>query len=560
MFFNINNVNQGGKQFGVLTASDRTDLFPADGLFQIRGSTGNDGVYTVVSASFSGDTTTITVVEVIPSATVDGVVNGGVYRLGRSNATNPEIIVTPAEINTSSTPLDLVGFGTVSYGQSLLENDIHILENFANDTAPANPLVGQFWFNDQSNTMSYWTGASWVSSSGVDTNNLRFVDPQNGNAELILSGDDAAFADQGITLRPESDPTVGSSLFRIINNTGSELLRVEHNGAISTTNNLEVTNAGGLNYLLSDTVVGASSITADTKFEVVGATRLAGDVGVTGATSLNTLVVSGTATFTSGLSANSNRITNVADPVGDNDVATRSWVLANSGGSDVSSANDLTDVTITSVANDDVLIYNSTNSRWENTNFDNAARESTGNAVVNGTHSGLSATYDAPSRTVRLDVNDPLISLTGAVTGSATMTNLGNVSIATTQGAKDVSTSLATGYTFTLADAGGHKIFDAPTAVNAQVPADSTTNFPVGTEISFRQKGDGIITVVAAGGVTVESPDGDMTLRKKHSRGYLIKEAANLWLLSGDLGPDHIITTTAPTGGDGQDGDIAIVV
>jgi hypothetical protein len=48
------------------------------------------------------------------------------------------------------------------------------------------------------------------------------------------------------------------------------------------------------------------------------------------------------------------------------------------------------------------------------------------------TESGVSVTYQDADGTLDINVNDPTITLTGAVTGSATMTNLGNVSIATT--------------------------------------------------------------------------------------------------------------------------------
>ena len=56
-------------------------------------------------------------------------------------------------------------------------------------------------------------------------------------------------------------------------------------------------------------------------------------------------------------------------------------------------------------------------------------------AMVSGnTESGISVTYDDTGNSLDFNVNDPTISLTGDVTGSATMTNLGNVSIATTVG------------------------------------------------------------------------------------------------------------------------------
>ena len=59
----------------------------------------------------------------------------------------------------------------------------------------------------------------------------------------------------------------------------------------------------------------------------------------------------------------------------------------------------------------------------------------TGNA-----ENGLTVTYQPSDNTIDFDVNDPLIKLTGAVTGSATMTNLGSISIATTSGVANIVT------------------------------------------------------------------------------------------------------------------------
>ena len=48
------------------------------------------------------------------------------------------------------------------------------------------------------------------------------------------------------------------------------------------------------------------------------------------------------------------------------------------------------------------------------------------------TEAGISVSYDDTNAKLNFDVLDPTITLTGAVTGTATMTNLGSVSIATT--------------------------------------------------------------------------------------------------------------------------------
>ena len=59
--------------------------------------------------------------------------------------------------------------------------------------------------------------------------------------------------------------------------------------------------------------------------------------------------------------------------------------------------------------------------------------------VSSNTESGISVTYDDSDGTLDFNVNDPTISLTGDVTGSATMTDLGNTSISTTIAANSVA-------------------------------------------------------------------------------------------------------------------------
>jgi len=62
-----------------------------------------------------------------------------------------------------------------------------------------------------------------------------------------------------------------------------------------------------------------------------------------------------------------------------------------------------------------------------------------GGMVSSNTESGITVTYEDSDGTLDFNVNDPTISLTGDVTGSATMTDLGNVSITTTVAANSVA-------------------------------------------------------------------------------------------------------------------------
>lgn len=66
-----------------------------------------------------------------------------------------------------STGLYLVGRGANGYGESVADNFIRLLENFANVTAPANPIEGQLWFDSNVKRFKFWADNQWNSFSNV---------------------------------------------------------------------------------------------------------------------------------------------------------------------------------------------------------------------------------------------------------------------------------------------------------------------------------------------------------------------------------------------------------
>jgi len=64
--------------------------------------------------------------------------------------------------------------------------------------------------------------------------------------------------------------------------------------------------------------------------------------------------------------------------------------------------------------------------------FTEAVEDVVGAMVSGNTENGISVTYDDTLGKLNFDVNDPTITLSGDVTGSGTITNLGNVTITTT--------------------------------------------------------------------------------------------------------------------------------
>ena len=88
---------------------------------------------------------------------------------------------------------------------------------------------------------------------------------------------------------------------------------------------------------------------------------------------------------------------------------------------------DLGSATLTLTIADDS--HNHTTANIDN--FDTSVRNLVGGMVSGNSESGIAVTYDAANEKLDFNVNDPTIELTGDITGSATMTNLGNVSIST---------------------------------------------------------------------------------------------------------------------------------
>ena len=68
-------------------------------------------------------------------------------------------------------------------------------------------------------------------------------------------------------------------------------------------------------------------------------------------------------------------------------------------------------------------------------------QDTVGGMFSGNSESGINVTYEDGDGTADFDVNDPTITLTGAVTGAATMTNLGSITIATSSGAANVVTA-----------------------------------------------------------------------------------------------------------------------
>lgn len=72
----------------------------------------------------------------------------------------------------ASTSLDFPGRNVTGYGQIIAENFLHLLENFAKDAAPPNPVEGQLWYDTSDNILKIWDNTIWKAASGIQKSSV----------------------------------------------------------------------------------------------------------------------------------------------------------------------------------------------------------------------------------------------------------------------------------------------------------------------------------------------------------------------------------------------------
>ena len=117
------------------------------------------------------------------------------YTLKFSDTTKANVIVPamPPGINAVDTSLSLVGRGYPNYGEKIAENFLHLLENFANQIPPENPVEGQLWYdtsNPDNKVLRVMNGTaastSWSSISGIYQ---QTTDPKLVTTQGLKNGD-----------------------------------------------------------------------------------------------------------------------------------------------------------------------------------------------------------------------------------------------------------------------------------------------------------------------------------------------------------------------------------
>lgn len=112
------------------------------------------------------------------------------YTINKSDGT-PLVNIEDNSINTTATSLALIGRNAVNFGQSINQNFVNLLQNFANQTAPAYPLPGQLWYDPVIGGIRVYQGENWSAVvppfDGVSGTATVRIGPSNMNVVLTIS-------------------------------------------------------------------------------------------------------------------------------------------------------------------------------------------------------------------------------------------------------------------------------------------------------------------------------------------------------------------------------------
>lgn len=142
----------------------------------------------------------------------------GVYTINNTRGT----VVYTINVGTTTGnafPITIPGTGISDYGEMIGENLYQMLEHFADDIPPVNPVEGMIWYNSDTKVPHYYNGSAMVpfGTAGSSASVAFTMLPSSKQINFTSIGSTAIFQGDGTTNRflPTSVvlvPTVGQAV------------------------------------------------------------------------------------------------------------------------------------------------------------------------------------------------------------------------------------------------------------------------------------------------------------------------------------------------------------
>ncbi len=100
------------------------------------------------------------------------------------NTSSDTFLVDDNSQNTTDTSLTLVGKYWVGYGESIAQNSVRLLENFASNTEPDNPIEGQLWWKPSEEQLFIRHDGAWL---GIDSDSKVTTIKDNTNVDHTVT-------------------------------------------------------------------------------------------------------------------------------------------------------------------------------------------------------------------------------------------------------------------------------------------------------------------------------------------------------------------------------------
>lgn len=97
------------------------------------------------------------------------------YTINHTDGT--ELVINPDELN-AETSLTFAGKTSINSWFYINNNLVRLLENFANPDAPANPIVGQLWYDNDNKALKLYNN-DWVTFGVIQPDLSRYVQTHN---------------------------------------------------------------------------------------------------------------------------------------------------------------------------------------------------------------------------------------------------------------------------------------------------------------------------------------------------------------------------------------------